>query len=78
MIIQRAGRRSITIKGEKVTVNGKEVSPGEAEQIKQEGFGKVKQAMNAAGLSPAKGDSVVIVSGSSVTVFGKGVTIRRK
>ena len=77
-IIQRSGRRSIVITGGNVTVNGQEVSGGEADRIKQEGLAKMGKAMQTAKPSPSKGDSVVIVQNSGVTVFGKGVTIRRK
>ena len=77
-ITQRSGGRSIVIKNGKVTINGHDVSPAEAEGIKQEGLTKLKQAMHAAKPSPQKGDSVVVVNAAGVHVFGKGVTIHRK
>lgn len=77
-IIQRSGRRSIRIQGDTVSVDGKDVPSVEADKVKEEGFAKIKQAMQAAKPSPQKGDSVVVVNTAGVHVSGTGVTIRRK
>ncbi len=77
-VIQKSGRRNIIIKDGKVTINGRELLPDEAEQIRQEGITKMKKVMQTTEPSPSKGDSVVIINGSKVTVYGKGVTIRQK
>ena len=77
-VIQRSGGRSIRIEGNKVTVDGKELPPDEADKVREEGLAKLRQAMQSARPSPQKGDSVVVVNAAGVHVSGNGVTIRRK
>jgi hypothetical protein len=69
-VIQRSGGRSIHIEGNKVTVDGKELPPAEADKVRKEGLAKLKQAIHAARSSPQKGDSVVVVNATSVHVSG--------
>ena len=77
-VTQRSGGRSIRIEGGKVTVNGQELAPAEADKIREEGLAKLRQAMHAVRPSPQKSDSVVVVIATGVHVSGTGVTIRRK
>lgn len=77
-IVQKSGGRNILIKDGKVIVNGQVLSPEEAQRLTQEGLAKLKQGMKATKVTPAKGDSVVVVNARGVHIFEKGVTIRRK